>query len=130
MFTPRPQLLNRCELRNKNLCSDFGRLGPSCRSIPLHPGLALHQDDRPSSLSTRTRSHCETKPPLTRSRYVGWSALVGSALLLQAYMAVWSGEYKGWSKLIPIAGMISGAVPCYHLQKRWRKQRAALNNQL
>jgi hypothetical protein len=53
----------------------------------------------------------------------------GSALLLQAYMAVWSGEYKGWSKLIPLGWMISGGVPFYHLQKRWRKQQAELNDQ-
>ena len=83
----------------------------------------------PASQRERERIVRQNRP-LTRSRYVGWSALVGSALLLQAYMTVWSGEYKGWSKLIPIAWMISGAVLFYHLQKRWRKQRAELNNQL
>lgn len=67
--------------------------------------------------------------PLTRARYLWWSVLVGSALLVEAYMAVWSGEYKGWSKLIPLGWMISGGVPFYHLQKRWRKQQAELNDQ-
>lgn len=68
--------------------------------------------------------------PLTRGRYLGWSVLVGSALSIQAYLAFWSREYKGWSKLIPVAWMISGGVPFYHLQRRWRKQQVELNDQL
>jgi hypothetical protein len=83
------------------------------------------------SPSQRERDRVERRNrPLTRSRYIGWSVLVGSALVLQAYMAVWSGEYKGWSKLIPLAWMISGGVPFYHLQKRWRKQQSELGNQV
>lgn len=66
--------------------------------------------------------------PLTRSRYLGWSVLLGSGIVLQAYMAGWSEYYRGWSRLIPIGWMISGAYPLYHLQKRWRRQQAELND--
>ena|SRR5215467_13692837 len=63
---------------------------------------------------------------LTRSRYLTWSVFLGSAILLQAYLAVWGKDYKGWARLIPIGWMISGVLPFYHLQKRWRAKQASL----
>ena len=63
--------------------------------------------------------------PLTRSRYIWWSILVGSAILFEGYLAVWSSDYSGWSKLIPIGWIISGGVPFYHLQKTLESTKAS-----
>ena len=68
--------------------------------------------------------------PLTRGSYLKWSVLFWSAFLGEAYLAGWSQYYKGWGSLIPIGWMLSGGLPFYQLQKRWRMQQAELKNQL
>ena len=84
---------------------------------------------RPASERERERIERRNRP-LTRNRYLGWSVLFWWAFLGEAYMAGWSGYYRGWDRLIPIGWMISGGVPFYLLHKRWRKQQADLSDQL
>ena len=67
--------------------------------------------------------------PLTRNSYIGWSVLLWSAILGQAYMAGWSGDRRGWGRLILICWMISAGAAFYQLHKRWRKQHADLSDQ-
>jgi hypothetical protein len=66
--------------------------------------------------------------PLTRSRYVALYVILGLVTLLSAYSAGWSGDFKGWSKIHPLALMIYAAFLLYELRKRWRKQQADLND--
>lgn len=84
---------------------------------------------RPASERERDRIERRNRP-LTRNSYLGWSLLFWSAFLGGAYLAGWSGVYRGWGRLIPIGWMISGGVPFYLLHKRWRKQQADLSDQV
>ena len=68
--------------------------------------------------------------PLTRPRYVASFVFLILATLPSAYSAGGSGDYQGWSKLYPLAWMISGAYLLYYLRKRWRKQQSDLRDQL
>ena len=68
--------------------------------------------------------------PLTRPRYVAYFVVLVLVTLLFAYAAGWSGDYKGWNKIHPLALMTYAAFLLYELRKRWRKQQADLNDQL
>ena len=68
--------------------------------------------------------------PLTRPRYIASSLFLALVTLLSAYLAGWSEDYKGWSRLYPLARMITGAFLLYYLRKRWRKQQSDLGDQL
>src|SRR5215831_19415506 len=91
--------------------------------------LYVRATGRPASERERDRAAWRNRP-LTLRRYIWWSVLLGFAILFEAYMALWSREYKGWSKLIPTAWMVSGSLPFYHLQRRWRAQKLGLPDQL
>ena len=84
---------------------------------------------RPASDRERDRVARKYRP-LTRPRYIAYFVFLGLATLLSAYSAGWSGYYKGWNKLRPLARMIAGAYLLYYLQKRWRKQQSDLGDQL
>lgn len=86
--------------------------------------LYIRVTGRPASERERERIERQNRP-LTRSRYIWLSILVGSAILFEGYVAVWSNDYRGWSKLIPIGWIVSGGIPFFHLQKRWRAQKRA-----
>jgi hypothetical protein len=82
-------------------------------------------------VSQRYRDRVERwRRPLTRRRYLAFSALCGLGTLISAYVAVWSGEYEGWGKLIPLGWMIYAGVLFCLLQIRWRRQQADLRDQL
>ena len=66
--------------------------------------------------------------PLTRSRYIAFYVVLGLVTLLSAYAAGWSEDFKGWSKIHPLALMTYGAFLLYDLRRRWRKQQADLND--
>lgn len=72
--------------------------------------LYIRATGRPASERERERIERRNQP-LTRSRYIWWSILVGSAILFEGYLAVWSNDYNGWSRLIPNGWIVSGGVP-------------------
>ena len=84
---------------------------------------------RPASERYRERV-ARWNRPLTRSKYISVSLLFGLATLMFAYIAGWSGEYRGWSRLIPVGWMIYAGLPFYHFQRRWHKQQASLSDQV
>ena len=91
--------------------------------------LYIKATGRPASERVRERIERQNRP-LTRSRSIWLSVLLGAAILLQAYLAIGSNDYSGWSKVIPIGWIVSGSLPFYHLQKRWRAQQQRSDDQL
>ena len=80
-------------------------------------------------VSQRYRDRVERwNRPLTRSRYITFSVVSGIGTLASAYVAGWSGDYKGWNKLFPLGWMIYAGLLFYHFQKRWHKQQANVND--
>ncbi|MGB6684797.1 MAG: hypothetical protein WBH24_14210 [Candidatus Acidiferrum sp.] len=76
--------------------------------------------------SERVRERMERRHrPLTPGRYWGTFLFYVSCIFLFAYTAVWSSEYRGWWRLIPMAWLISFGFGVYELQSRWQQMNEA-----
>ena len=61
--------------------------------------------------------------PLTRGRYVRLSVFCVVISLVFLFVSVWSPDYKGASKIIPLAWLGIAVFSFFQLQVKWRKQK-------